>query len=112
MALKSTIFWKVAPCKLTEITNGTEKYHYSSTSGMITLTGTALRHSNFTHDSTNFNDDSRSDLSLHSLSKENHDLGIDFFILTDKEGHSNFVCNTVYVPSLASEVSAIRDMDD
>jgi len=70
MALKSTIFWKVAPCKLTEITNVMEKYHYSSTSETITLTATGLRHSNFTHDGTNFNDEamtSTSVLSLHSL---------------------------------------------
>jgi len=51
-----------------------EKHHYGSTSGMINLTATGLRHSNVTHDGTNFNDEamtSRSVLSLHSLSKKN-----------------------------------------
>jgi hypothetical protein len=70
MALKSTISSKVAPCKFTEITNVMEKYHYSSTSGIITLIATGLRHSNLTHDGTNFNGKamiSISVLSLHSL---------------------------------------------
>ena len=69
---------------------------------MITLTATGLRHSNITNDGTSFSNEamtSRSVLSLHSLSeKKNYERDIDFFILTDKEGHSNFVCNTVYVP--------------
>jgi len=70
MALKSNIFWKVAPWKLKEITSVTEKYHYSSAGEMLTLTATGLRHSNFTHDGTNFNDEavtSKFVLSLHSL---------------------------------------------
>ena len=46
---------------------------------------------------------SRSVLSFHSLSTQNkqillQELGTDFFILTDNEDDSNFVCNTVYVP--------------
>jgi hypothetical protein len=82
-----------------------EKYHYGSTSGMVTLTATGLGHSNFTNDGTKFNDvamTSRSVLSLHHLSTQNkqilfQELGINFFILTDREGHSNFVCSTLYV---------------
>jgi hypothetical protein len=76
-----------------------EKYHYGSTSA------TGLRHSNFTHDDTKFNDEaltSRTVLSLHHLSTQNkqilfHELGINFFILTDKDSHRNFVCSTLYV---------------
>jgi hypothetical protein len=50
-----------------------EKYHYSSTSGMITLTATGLRHLNVTNDGTSFSDEamtSRSVLSLHSLKRK------------------------------------------